>query len=82
MENSHLSTLKLLTKPDGVLPDCKEEMSLLEKDLQPVSGIRAAVRTLRWPYARAEFEKKVSRLGQLKGSLTLALAADHTYERT
>jgi hypothetical protein len=79
-EHTHLSTLKLLTKSDGILLSCKEEMTLLEKELQPVTGFRAAVRTLKWPYARADFEKKVNRLGQLKSSLTLALAADHTYE--
>jgi urease gamma subunit len=43
VEHTHLSTLKLLTKSDRILPSCKEEMALLEKELQPVAGIRATV---------------------------------------
>jgi hypothetical protein len=77
-EYTYLPTLKILTQSDGVLPKCKAEMTLLETDLKPVTGIRAVARTLKWPYARGEVEKKVERLGRLKSSLTLALAIDHT----
>lgn len=77
-ENFHLSTLKLLTQTDGPLSKCKTEMKLLEAELKPAMGIRAVARTLKWPFARGEVERKVERLNRLKGSLTLALVTDHT----
>lgn len=76
----HLLTLKLLTKSDGILSSCKTEMFVLEKDLKPVTGIRAVTRNMKWPYTRGEVEKKVDRLTRLKAPLSLALAIDHTRE--
>jgi hypothetical protein len=77
-EASELSTLKVLTKPDGPLSSCKVQMLLLEKDLSPGTGLRAVARTLKWPYARGEVDKKVQELGRLKSSLTLAMTTDQT----
>jgi hypothetical protein len=75
--STQLSTLKLFTKADGILLTCKSEMTELENDLKPATGIRGVARSLKWPYAKAETEKRVERLGWLKSSLTLALATDH-----
>jgi hypothetical protein len=75
---SQLSTLRLLTQPDGVLSSCKTEMLSLEKDLKPATGSRAIVRKLKWPYTRGEIKKKVEKLGWVKSSLSLAIVADQT----
>ncbi|KAK5705823.1 hypothetical protein LTR17_021334 [Elasticomyces elasticus] len=75
--STQLSTISLFTKADGILFTCQSEMTELENDLKPASGIRGVARSLKWPYARAQTEKRVERLGWLKSSLTLALATDH-----
>lgn len=75
--STQLSVLKVLTKADGLLLKCRTEMTALDNDLKPATGIRGAVRSLKWPFAKAETEKRVERLGWLKSSLTLALATDN-----
>ncbi|EHK99692.1 putative Ankyrin repeat and KH domain-containing protein 1 [Glarea lozoyensis 74030] len=51
-------------------------MLLLEKDLSPGTGLRAVARTLRWPYARGEVDKKVQELGRLKNTKHIKLQTD------
>jgi hypothetical protein len=78
MEHEHLSTLKLLTKSDGILQSCEIEMKNLGTELKPAKGIKAIGKSLKWPYARGETERRVTRLERLLGSLALALATDQT----
>lgn len=75
-----LSTLQILTKKDGLLLKCKAEMEIVQSDLKPSpsGGLRAMARTLKWPYAKGDVEKKVEQLNRLKSSLTLALTTDQT----
>lgn len=68
-------TLKDLAQPDGDFAQTKKQLEYLKKQLVPsptTSHIGTTISRLRWPFQEKEAERIVTRLQQLKSSITLA----------
>lgn len=68
-----LQTSKMLNTPDGLLEQLKSLMAVLEKKLEPKSGVKA----LTWPFRKDEFKDILNALGRQQSLLNLALQGDH-----
>ena len=78
-DESRLTTLSLLTKPDGPLTQCGLELERLEKKLAfPKEKLAQIGKTLFWPLKEEDSKRILDRLERFKATLNLALTADQT----
>jgi hypothetical protein len=74
-----LSTLKLLTAPDGPLPKCETELKRLKEKLEPATGgWRKFGQAVTWPLKEGEVRVTLDHIERTKVILHLALTADQT----
>ena len=72
---------------DSLIPTIEQSLSeikILEGKLDPGTGAkvmkRVGKRALKWPFTKKEVDDWVTRFQRLKGTLSLAMNADQTYE--
>lgn len=68
-----LQTIAILDKDDGIFDQIRAAFDDLTSRLQPKSGHRKFVQTLRWPFDKSEVESLTAHLERLKNSVNLAL---------
>lgn len=68
-----LKTIAILDEDDGIFDQIQAAFNDLTSRLQPKTGHRKLVQTLRWPFDKSEVETLIAHLGRLKTSLNLAL---------
>ncbi len=68
-----VKTIAVLDEDDGILDQIQAAFDNLTSRLQPKTGHRKVLQTLRWPFDKSEVESLVVRLERLKGSLDLAM---------
>ena len=85
--NAKLPAFIELCKPNGALPLCCREIQSLETTLKtPDWSVcfgpkrKAIVQALRWPLKSKDTEKSLNHIIRLRDILSLALAADQTYD--
>jgi hypothetical protein len=71
------ATLEEITKSDGLLGQCYEELETLKRVLEPKQGLRAIGQVIKWPLAEKDVDKTLQRLQRLNSLFVLALAGDH-----
>lgn len=83
---ARLQTLSLLSRPQGLLGACLEEIRRLEEKLKTPDWMKgfgpkrqAFAQSLRWPFKEAETKKQLAVIGRFRDILQLALDADQTY---
>jgi hypothetical protein len=75
---AHLLALEEVTKGNGLLSQCSEELENLKKVLEPKQGLRAIGQVLKWPMTEKDVNKTLQCLQRLNALFRLALAGDHT----
>ena len=68
-----LRTIAMLDEDDGVFDQIQAAFDNLTSRLQPKTGHRKVLQTLRWPFDKPEVEALVVHLERLKNSLNLAM---------
>ena len=72
-----------LTRLQPHLEECLGEIQRLEQKLSPDTGgrlmRRVGIPALKWPFSKAEVEKRIEKLREFKGRINLALTMDLTY---
>ena len=68
-----LRTIAMLDEEDGVFDQIQAALDNLTSRLQPKTGHRKVLQTLRWPFDKPEVEALVVHLERLKNSLNLAM---------
>lgn len=76
--SSRLPALKELTEPDGQLTKCMTQLDVLLKGLEQGSRLKALGKALKLPFKEKEVKVILDNIEVLKGTLNLALSADHT----
>ena len=66
-------TIAMLDDEDGIFDQIQAAFDNLTSRLQPKTGHRKVLQTLRWPFDKAEVEALVAHLERLKSSLDLAM---------
>ena len=86
--NAKIPALAELCKPNGPLPLCCREIERLEAALKTPgwsAGFgpkrKAIVQALRWPLKSKDAEKSLKQISRFREILSLALAADQTYDQ-
>lgn len=67
-----LETIKVLDEPDGVFDQVSSLLDGLTDRLQPKTGHRKVMQTLRWPFDKAEVEEFTAHLERLKSTINVA----------
>lgn len=67
-----LETIKVLDEPDGVFDQISSLLNALTDRLQPRTGHRKVMQTLRWPFDKAEVEELTAHLERLKSTINVA----------
>ena len=75
--NTTLSTVGLLACPNGPLSQFQAALERLIKRLKPASGMKAAGKTLAWPFKKAEVEEILRTIERQKSCFSLAFQEDH-----
>ena len=70
-------TVTSLATPDGPLEQFRRALEHLVQKLQPVSGIKKAVKALEWPFQKKEIKDILHTIERQKTFFTLALQNDH-----
>ena len=68
-----LTTIAVLDEENGVFDQIQATFDELMNRLQPKTGHRKVVQTLRWPFDKSDVEALTAHLERLKGSVNLAL---------
>lgn len=68
-----LKTIALLDEDNGVFDQIQSTFDDLTDRLQPKTGHRKVIQTIRWPFDKSDVEALVIRLERLKGSVNFAL---------
>jgi hypothetical protein len=71
------ASLEEVTKSDGLLSQCYEELENLKRVLEPRQGWRAIGQAMKWPLTEKDIEKTLQRLHRLNSLFALALAGDY-----
>lgn len=67
-----LETIKVLDESDGVFDQVSSLLDSLTDRLQPKTGHRKVMQTLRWPFDKAEVEELTAHLERLKSTINVA----------
>ncbi|KAL8824083.1 MAG: hypothetical protein Q9191_005314 [Dirinaria sp. TL-2023a] len=68
-----LKTIAVLDEDQGVFDQISTAFDELDNRLQPKTGHRKLMQTLRWPFDKSEVETRVTRLNRLKGYVDTAM---------
>jgi hypothetical protein len=75
---TRLALLVKVTKDEGLLSQCYQELEKVKKVLGPKLGLRAIGQVMKWPLTEKDVDKTLQRLHRLNNLFGLALAGDHT----
>ncbi|KAL9117501.1 MAG: hypothetical protein Q9187_005960, partial [Circinaria calcarea] len=80
-KSAKLTVLDLLNKPDGLLHQCKIDLTDLETRLQPGDGTdqmrKFGFQALKWPFSSREVDKVIAKIERYKANFNLALTTEH-----
>lgn len=68
-----LKTINILAEESGVFDQIDRAFDELSTRLQPRSGHRKILQTLKWPFDKPEVDNLVAQVGRLKGAIDTAL---------
>lgn len=68
-----LKTIGILAEEGGIFDQIDHALDDLNSRLQPRTGHRKILQTVRWPFEKAEVEALVAHVGRLKGAVDTAL---------
>ena len=69
-------SLAKLTTSGGELDQCRDNLTELQKKLQPQDGWKGVKKALTWHFKEGEFRKTLDRIGKSKDTLNLAVTVD------